>query len=98
MHIEHERAAEGYPIILFALSEFTSSKLTRSSQKTALSSPLTAQSPLITVFKQALHNCFNQISLSKNLPSWRNHSLSNHQPRKVGHGSKDSQPEDARTL
>ncbi len=67
--MKHERAAEGYPILLFALSEFTSSKLTRSSQKRALSSPLTAQNPLITVFKQALHNCFKQISLSKDLPS-----------------------------
>ena len=62
MHIKHKRAAEGYPILLFALSEFTSSKLTRSSQKTALSSPLTAQSPLITVFKQALHNRLSKFS------------------------------------
>ncbi len=54
MHIKHKRAAEGYPILLFALSEFTSRELTRSSQKKALSSPLTAQSPLITVLKQAL--------------------------------------------
>ncbi len=65
MHIKHERAAEGHPILLFELSESTSSKLTRSSQKRALSSPLTAQSPLITVFKQALHDSFKQISLSK---------------------------------
>ncbi len=60
MYIKHDRAAEGYPILLLALSEFTSSKLTRSSQKTALSSPLTAQSPLMTVFKQVLHNCFSK--------------------------------------
>ncbi len=50
MHIKHERAAEGYLILILALSEFTNSKLTCSSQKTALSSPLTAQSPLIAVF------------------------------------------------
>ncbi len=68
MHIKHERATEGYPILLFALSELTSSKLTCSSQKTACS-PLTAQSPLVTVFKQALHDRFKQISLSKDLPS-----------------------------
>ncbi len=68
MHIKHERAAEGYPILLFALSGFTSSKPTRSSQKRAFSSPLTAQNSFITVFKQALHNCFKQISLSKVLP------------------------------